>query len=213
MFGGTAANRDKCQAQKETHKQGSCALYMTHFKLSVVNPNVNSVSQKDTPHYSLISSTELPLSQPPATSVFLQQPQTGKGIYSLNLTQTAHSQTKPLSSSSTSIFLMSTVVSSATWDRQKLPLSQPPATYWWEENTLSLKHNQCLSHPHSLFFSETPTTATSSTFPIPHPPLRHQGPPILKKSFQGSEFFPGFLSNPSIFDMILVCFVWYIWMI
>ena len=182
---------------------------MTHFKLSDVNPNVNSVSQR----------TRLTtLSSPPQSFLSLnlrplQQPQTDKGIYSLNLTQMAHSQAKPLSSSSTSVFLMSTVVFSATWDRQELPLSQPPATYWWEENTLSLNHNQCLSHPHSLFFSETPTTATSSTFPIPHPPLRHQGPPILKKSFQGSEFFPGFLSNPSIFDMILVCFVWYIWMI
>ena len=54
---------------------------------------------------------------------------------------------------------------------------------------LSLKPNQRLSHPHYLFFSETPTTATCSAFPIPHPPLRRQGPPILPPIFSRLRLF------------------------
>ena len=72
----------------------------------------------------------------------------------------------------------------------------------------SLKPHQRLSHPHFLFFSETPTTATCSANPIPTPPLRHQGPPILLPIFSRLQFFfSGFLPNPSVFDIILVCFV------
>ena len=93
---------------------------MTHFKGRAVNLTLTALELDYTSHpqqQSHLSPTHSftplsyllhrasSLSQPPATSVFLQQPQTGKGIYSLNLTQIAHSQAKPLSSSSTSIFL------------------------------------------------------------------------------------------------------------
>ena len=60
---------------------------------------------------------------------------------------------------------------------------------------LSLKPNQRLSHPHSLFFSETPTTATCSAFPIPHPPLRRPGPPILPPTFSRLRLFSRFLTK------------------
>ena len=58
-------------------------MHMTHFKWRAVNLTLTALAKQS--HLSLISSTELLLSQPSATSVFLQQPQTGKGIHSLNL--------------------------------------------------------------------------------------------------------------------------------
>ena len=36
MFAASAANRDRCQAHKETYKHESCATHMTHFKRSAV---------------------------------------------------------------------------------------------------------------------------------------------------------------------------------
>ena len=61
--------------------------------------------------------------------------------------------------------------------------------------SLSLKPNQRLSHPHTLFFSETPITATCSTFPIPHPPLHCQGPPIVPPIFSKLHHFSTFLTE------------------
>ena len=104
MFVATVANRDRCQAHKETHKQKSRATHMTHFKRSAVNPKLNNVSQKEvfssnTPLSPLSSPTPLFSQQRQTNNSFLslslQQPQNDKSIYSLNLTQTAHSLAKP----------------------------------------------------------------------------------------------------------------------
>ena len=112
-----------------------------------------------------------------------------------SVSQTALSS---LSSSSTSVFL----------SNLRLARASRPRTDEKKILSLFLKPHQRLSHPHFLFFSETPTTATCSAIPIPTPPLRHQGPPILLPIFSRLRFFfSGFLPNPSVFDIILVCFV------
>ena len=150
MFAATATNRNRCQAHKETHKHESCALHMTHFKRSAVNPNVNSVSQK-------VFSSNVSLS-PLSHLIHL--------CFLSNL--------RPARASSLS-------ASGDVLTGRKYPLS--------------LKPNQRLSHPHSLFFSETPTTATCSAFPIPHPPLHYQGPPIVPPIFSRLHHFSTFLTE------------------
>ena len=76
--------------------------------------------------------------------------------------------------------------------------------------SLSLKPNQCLFHPHTLFFSETPTIATCSAFPIPHPPLHYQGPPIVPPIFSRLHHFSMFLTESLYiwYDFGLFCVIY-----
>ena len=84
LFAATAANMYRCQSNKKTLKQGSCATHMTHFKRTAVNPDVNSVNQIVflLKHNSATShSPQQPhasLSSPPR--LFSQQTQTGESL-------------------------------------------------------------------------------------------------------------------------------------
>ncbi|KAK7842067.1 hypothetical protein CFP56_014329 [Quercus suber] len=92
-----------------------------------------------------------------------------------------------LSSSSTSVFFSAT----SNWqEHHGLVLTG-------RKYSLSLKPHQRLSHPHSLFFSETPTTTTCSTIPIPTHFFAAKDHRFYHPSFQGSDFFQWVLSNPS----------------
>ena len=98
--------------------------------------------------------------------------------------------------------ISSTSVFSATSDRRELPLSQPPATYWREENTLSLWNPINASLILILCSSQKPQPLPHAPpFPSPTHLFAAQDHRFYHPSFQGSDFFPGFLPNPSVFDL------------
>ena len=179
---------------------------MTHFKLSAVNTNVNSVSQKDSPLTALSSPPQSFLSLNLRPPLF---------FFSATLDRQGHllSQSNPNDTQlGQALLILLHLCFSHVHHCFLSNLRLARASF------LSTSGHVLMGRKYSLF--KIQSTPLSSSFfvllrnpnhchrlRLSHPPSTCPAPRTYHPSFQGSDFFPCFLQNPFVFDMILVCFV------